>query len=442
MGTLRTLLDANSTVKADLLDRKPKAPAAAPVAAPKSVTPGPANAKPVALVTKPAVAKTVSKSATPPSIKPSLSASGTKNITSALKPATTQAVVPKATIIQTPKAAVAAPAHPASVPHPRLPAHTQTINRKSQFASNLFRKGFPQAFWIFYICSALKKTMLTQFLDTGDISLPSATLANSGVGHENYYTGSATHDTYGNPLPHSNTLALQGEGAAGNIDHVAYQGSARDINASQYNQEDEGYGGRDHENYDVGGNENVGEEAEVDGIYDYHQSKYEEEDTNDLNQEAEGDKTGQEGEQEAEEDVHGHQDDDEGEVEDQETGAFGNEYEDGGQEHRELGDGEAELGDTDEVDHQVDEAEVGEPEEGEPEEEEPEDLGAAGGQVECGENEGAETEGGDLVGDYEQGEEEEDADEGDKNNEEEEENHEDVEADDGGENDNDDENDE
>ena len=172
--------------------------------------------------------------------------------------------------------------------------------------------------------------MLTQFLDTGDISLPSATLANSRVGHENYYTGSATYDTYENPLPHSNTLALQGEGAAGNIDHVAYQGSARDINASQYNQEDEGYGGRDHENYDVGGNENVGEEAEVDGIYDYHQSKYEEEDTNDLNQEAEGDKTGQEGEQEAEEDVHGHQDDDGGEVEDQETGPFGNEYEDGG----------------------------------------------------------------------------------------------------------------
>jgi hypothetical protein len=126
-GTLRTLLDANFTVKADLLDRKPKAPAAAP----KSVTPGPANAKPVAPVTKPEVAKAVSKSATPPSIKPSLSASGTKNITSAPKPATAQAVAPKATIIQTPKAPVAAPAHPASVPHPSLPAHTQTINRKS-----------------------------------------------------------------------------------------------------------------------------------------------------------------------------------------------------------------------------------------------------------------------------------------------------------------------
>jgi hypothetical protein len=304
----------------------------------------------------------------------------------------------------------------------------------------------------FSTSAVLKTMMLTQFLDTGDVSLPSTTLANSRVGHENYYTGTATHDTYGNSLPHSNTFALQGKAAAGNIDHVAYQGSARDISASQYNQEDEGYGGRDPENYDVGGNENVGEEAEVDEIYDYHQSKNEDEDTNDLNQEAEGDKTGQEGVQEADEDVHGHQEDDEGEVEDQKAGPFGNEYEDGGQEHREFGDREAELGDTDEVDHQVDEAEVGEPEEGdaeegepeeeEQEEEEPEDLGAEGGQVESGENEGAETEGGDLVGDYEQGEEEEDADEGDKNNEEEEENHEDVEADDGGENDNDDEDDE
>lgn len=131
-----------------ILDRKPKALAAAPIAAPKSINPLPATAKPAAPVTKPAVAKNVSKSATPPSIKPS--ASGTKSITSAPKPAAAHAVVPKALTIQTPKAPVPALAHPASIPYPSVPAHTQAINRKSQFVSNVFTEGYPKAFMTFY----------------------------------------------------------------------------------------------------------------------------------------------------------------------------------------------------------------------------------------------------------------------------------------------------
>lgn len=106
---------------------------------------------------------------------------------------------------QTPKAAVAAPVYPTGTPHTSTSLPPQTTTR--------------------------------------DISQPSATLAGNPVGHENYYAGDITHDVHGNPIQPQHALNQDDEGVAGTIHDLASRGLAPEIDAPQYHQEDQSYGG-------------------------------------------------------------------------------------------------------------------------------------------------------------------------------------------------------